>query len=148
MRMAALDKSISSSGTSDETLTGAIGLVGAEKVRSASLSEGSLFSSGAATRRIKKLEDWLPPTSGGTIVSQRNVVEQLASLKKVVEAISKEMEEHDSYRVPMEVKVSERWSPSPSLLAKASSNWERRKQHLYKEHFRFSLYLSILLSSH
>ncbi|KAI9334658.1 hypothetical protein DFJ73DRAFT_35938 [Zopfochytrium polystomum] len=104
---------------------------------------GGLLESFGGRRRNVKIEEWNPPPASSTLVSELSEESQLASMRKVADVLSRELEEHASYKQPMEA----RWASNPSALAKARSNWTRKERYLTQEYLRFAMYAQILRSS-
>ncbi|KAJ3108592.1 hypothetical protein HDU96_007481 [Phlyctochytrium bullatum] len=108
-------------------------------------SEGALESptSSPWSARKNKVEDWTPPSGTGMMVSALSEEMQLASMRRQVDALSKDLEEHASYKKPME----RQYAFNLSLKSKALANWHRRQKYLTLEYDRYSTYVQVLRTS-
>ncbi|KAJ3333422.1 hypothetical protein HDU76_008233 [Blyttiomyces sp. JEL0837] len=100
---------------------------------------GSPFGNGMKSKKVK-LEEWSAPGGTGMVVSTLSEELQLASMRRQADMLSKELEEHSSYKRPMEVQ----YAGNPAILSKAMTNWHKRNKYLAKEYDRYSLYAQVL----
>ncbi|KAJ3106759.1 hypothetical protein HDU97_005685 [Phlyctochytrium planicorne] len=99
-------------------------------------------SSGGWTRKMK-IEDWVPPSGTGMVVSGLSEDLQLTSMRRQVDALSKEIEEHAEFKRPIEKK----YAFHLSLKSKALANWHKKQKYLTMEYDRYSTYVQVLRTS-
>ncbi|KAI8898071.1 hypothetical protein BC833DRAFT_591154 [Globomyces pollinis-pini] len=90
-----------------------------------------------------KLAKWEEPSISYRLVSSKNEIQQLESMKKQLEIIKKEIEDHESCHSPM-IKM---FSDAPPLCQQAISNWERKNYALHREFEKYDLYVESLTST-
>ncbi|KAJ3200099.1 hypothetical protein HDU67_002304 [Dinochytrium kinnereticum] len=90
-----------------------------------------------------KIEDWNPPSGIGMVVSALPEDLQLTSMRRQVDALSQEIEEHASYKKPME----RQYAFNLSVKSKALANWHRKQKYLTLEYDRYSTYVQVLRTS-
>ncbi|KAJ1566574.1 hypothetical protein HK405_009271, partial [Cladochytrium tenue] len=56
-------------------------------------------------RRAPRIEEWVPPALPSKVVSGLSEREQLASMRRMADALSVDIEEHESFRIPIETMV-------------------------------------------
>ncbi|TPX36173.1 hypothetical protein SmJEL517_g01436 [Synchytrium microbalum] len=90
-----------------------------------------------------KIFEWFPPpnpihTRTGGDYSE---VEQMNAMKKQVDIVATELEEHAGLREAMEIK----YGSHPSQKDKAQKNWIKRQQYLAYEHQKYATYVEALV---
>ncbi|KAJ3123718.1 hypothetical protein HK098_001696 [Nowakowskiella sp. JEL0407] len=116
---------------------------GSLKTSASGLSYSSMATNGSVShsdlRRIKLVE-WVSPGGMGMIVSQLSEEKQLLSMERAVKNIFEELEEHASFREPMERYYASR----PQLKSKALANWIRKNNFLMQEYEKYTTYVATL----
>ncbi|TPX44646.1 hypothetical protein SeMB42_g04259 [Synchytrium endobioticum] len=98
-----------------------------------------------------KIVEWTPPANpintrpGGDFtelcICLGFFVEQLNAMRRQLEIVGKDLEEHSSLREAMEIK----FGAQPSQRDKAAKNWKKKQLHLTYEHQKYAIYIEALV---
>ncbi|TPX70420.1 hypothetical protein SpCBS45565_g01749 [Spizellomyces sp. 'palustris'] len=128
------------SGRSVATVTGVSGFHGDEAVTAG--RRHNRRGSRDIDRKMKKMKisEWMPPVPLGKVMSTATEEAQLEVWRRQQEIVSRDLEEHSSYRDPME----KMYAAYPALRQKATANWMRKQRWLMREYEKYGTYAQML----
>ncbi|KNC98788.1 uncharacterized protein SPPG_05765 [Spizellomyces punctatus DAOM BR117] len=93
-------------------------------------------------RKMKKMKisEWMPPVPLGKVMSTATEEAQLEVWRRQQDIVSRDLEEHSSYRDPME----KMYAGYPALRQKATANWMRKQRWLMREYEKYGTYAQML----
>ncbi|KAJ3025208.1 UNVERIFIED_CONTAM: hypothetical protein HDU68_007364 [Siphonaria sp. JEL0065] len=91
----------------------------------------------------KRVDEWEVPRSSTLVVSTLTERQQVIMLGKQLKQIGIELENHLSYKAPMERK----YLLNPVAKSRASANWQRKWNYLEEEKEKYQRYISVLSSA-
>ncbi|KAJ1550415.1 hypothetical protein HK096_007070 [Nowakowskiella sp. JEL0078] len=103
------------------------------------------ISTSASHIELKKIKifDWVSPGGIGMVVSHASEENQIISMQRSLEVMREEIEEHASFREPMD----KYYISLPKLQKQAQANWIRKNNFLVHEYKKYSTYVSRLQHS-
>ncbi|KAJ3064284.1 hypothetical protein HDU98_012282 [Podochytrium sp. JEL0797] len=103
----------------------------------------SIEGGGAEGVYSKRVEEWEIPKSCCTAVSVLGESEQMVVLEKHLRHLESEIENHLSFKAPMEKKLV----LNPTAKSLALANWTKKWNHMEEEKDRYCLYIQVLQAS-